>query len=1324
MSRKNAPRNLRIWKVNQTAKKFAAIFFGYIILSIIVLSTGCAEQSQAVNLLKNGGFESADDGQPAYWYRDMWVTDYGASYLEIVRDEQSGSSVARIENVSSNDARFTQTVSVEPNQWYKLSGLIRAEGCDTEGTGANLSVLGSYSVVPSLYDTAGAWEEWTIYFKTYAGQRSANIAARLGGYSNETTGVAWFDDLSLEQADAPLPGELAVELSAPSSPAQNSGAPTNGSLLWLIIPLFAAVVFIVMKARPRGGSLAALMIILGAAAVLRIAVAYFVAGYGVDIGCFHAWALRIAQVGPADFYQGDYFCDYPPGYMYFLWPIGWLIRAVGVSAETSEMELLVKLPPIIFDLAAIAALWHIGNNKNDNRVGFALAALYAFSPAIVATGAAWGQIDCLLALGLALTVWRASKSDMRAAIPIYMLTVLIKPQALMLGPLGLLAVILHLRELKWDAGAIRRALLGAGIGLAACFLLILPFTIRSGWAWLPGKYLGTMASYDYATINAVNLYYLMGGNWVASGAAAIGSISYASIAIILMALTLAATFALYIKSRSLNSLFLAAGLTFLGFFLFGYRMHERYLLPAIVFFLAAYSAKRDGRLLWLSIGLSVTMFFNVWLVLRNEHLMYGALHAIGCVLSAINLLLGALAFWTGWEICVVGRTREWGFASTEDANNYYIDSSNAERSAVSAGISERILGKSDARLNFRPLDWALMLALTGVYAVVAFTGLGSHIAPQTWWRSSGTSESVLFDLGETKSFQILYYNGISSSDIKITASEDGETWTTPMPASVESECFRWKYVVYSTQSADGAVSYNDDIPQLFTARYVRIIPDAPGVMLFEVALRDLDGNILSVNEVIDENPREVGANDVTKLIDEPNTVPDQPGYMNGTYFDEIYHARTGYEYLHKMSVLEWSHPPLGKVFIMLSISLMGMTPFAWRFPGTLAGVLMIPAMYFLGKQLFKKTRWALLAAFLLAADCMHLAQTRIATIDSYPVLFIMLMYACMYRYWKMSFFRDGLGRTLVPLALSGLFMAGAIASKWIGIYAAAGLAVVLFWSFGMRLREYIYGISAGAEESQAVAAYPRRMIITILWCVLWFIIVPAAVYLLSYIPELTATGPYTIKRVIDLQASMYNYHSHLVDTHPFKSKWWEWPLILKPMWYYQGHYEPDGMVSTILAFGNPAVWWTGFIALIAVIIRWFKGHVSRGIRLDRADGDSTPGLLLVGFLAQFMPWVLVPRSTFIYHYFASTPFVMLCIVWGFVRMYERASAVDRALRTPRRKKLVSLAAAALAAAAALLFVGFYPFATGALMPRAWAQAMNWFSGLYLPGWAYAGWMWF
>ena len=120
--------------------------------------------------------------------------------------------------------------------------------------------------------------------------------------------------------------------------------------------------------------------------------------------------------------------------------------------------------------------------------------------------------------------------------------------------------------------------------------------------------------------------------------------------------------------------------------------------------------------------------------------------------------------------------------------------------------------------------------------------------------------------------------------------------------------------------------------------------------------------------------------------------------------------------------------------------------------GALAGILMLPAMYLLGKQLTKKSSFAFAAALMLALDCQHFTQTRIATIDSYPVLFILFSWLFMLRFMQRDIVRLPVKKLLPDLALSGLFMGLGIASKWIGVYSGAGLAVAFFWTIFRHMR--------------------------------------------------------------------------------------------------------------------------------------------------------------------------------------------------------------------------------------------------------------------------------
>ena len=143
----------------------------------------------------------------------------------------------------------------------------------------------------------------------------------------------------------------------------------------------------------------------------------------------------------------------------------------------------------------------------------------------------------------------------------------------------------------------------------------------------------------------------------------------------------------------------------------------------------------------------------------------------------------------------------------------------------------------------------------------------------------------------------------------------------------------------------------------------------------------------------------------------------------------------------------------------------------------------------------------------------------------------------------------------------------------------------------------------------------------------------------------------------------------------------------------------------MMAVGKPAVWWTGLAGILFVLGYSVYRYAlpALGVIPGRDDPyDRALPVIAVGFLSAYLPWVMVSRLTFIYHYFASVPFIILATAQA-LRYLERHS----------RRASHGLAAL-LCAAAVILFIAFYPLASGLEVPRAWCDAMNWFDG----------WMWY
>jgi hypothetical protein len=632
--------------------------------------------------------------------------------------------------------------------------------------------------------------------------------------------------------------------------------------------------------------------------------------------------------------------------------------------------------------------------------------------------------------------------------------------------------------------------------------------------------------------------------------------------------------------------------------------------------------------------------------------------------------------------------------------------------------------------------------LTLVCAVISFYHLGSFDTPQTYYQGKRAGGSFYLDLGRVRTINELRYFlalGAGSYDIDFSTDRESFFGTTTIEQETVFSMVTWRVLRPLTQ-----------------ARYVRVTVNKPGAMLGEVALfGENRRSPLPVADVIPattpfaDRPAPKQRPDPRLVCDEPDRVPVQASYLNGMYFDECYHARSGFEYILGRDATETSHPPLGKLFISAGIGLFGFTPFGWRFMGALFGVLMVPLLYALALRLFKKSEWAFAAAFLLACDFMRFTQTRIATIDVFGVFWIILMFFFMHRAVSVNPFAKKPGKLFRELFFIGVCLGLGAASKWIVLYGAVGLAVIFIGSYVTKIARYIRSNLSkpngfGREEADTKpkatsfretlllnAFLVKRHALVFSCSILLFFYVPAMIYLASYIPFMAARGPShpqipPLVLVLEEQKAMYDYHAGITASHDYSSVWYEWPVMIRPIWYYTGRTElPPPLVSDIYAFGNPAVWWMGTAAVAYLVVAvWVMGtaflvfFLLQRLKRPRPDKDDgagkrktavrrrlrlllRPGLfILIALAAQYVPWIVIPRKlTFIYHFFASVPFLVLCIVLALKLIGSK--------RQFGHRLSVGLLGAAL-----ILFLLFYPLLSGALTDSQYvADVLRW-----LPGW--------
>ncbi len=489
------------------------------------------------------------------------------------------------------------------------------------------------------------------------------------------------------------------------------------------------------------------------------------------------------------------------------------------------------------------------------------------------------------------------------------------------------------------------------------------------------------------------------------------------------------------------------------------------------------------------------------------------------------------------------------------------------------------------KVKFDKIDFIIMSIMTIIYLCIAIYNLGDLKVPTISWEASLPGENFTIDLGKDAELsRIYYYCGLGSTkkiNCKIRVEYLDENQNFKHLTTIDKEnMFIWKYI--------------DTAP--VKTRQLKFIVDASGGAINEIAIVEQGStepikNIRIVNRQIEEK----GKGSPENLFDEQDKFVFRPSYMNGMYFDEIYHARAAYEYIHGMAPSETTHPPLGKLFLAIGILIFGMVPFGWRIIGTLFGVAMVPIMYAFGKKIFHDRFYAFCSAFLMMFDFMHFSQTRIATIDSYVTLFVILMYYYMYDYFINKSHLVSLKESLKPLFLCGLFFGLGAASKWIAFYGCIGLALLFLVNKASEFIEYKKLSKKKSLKNSWVEEYPRNLAVTIGAAALFLAIIPAIIYILSYLPwMLLPSNKNGVGIFWTNSLDMLRFHSGLESSHSYQSAWWEWPVMVKPMAFYFGKDLEPGMASKIFTMGNPAVWWIGLLALLIVII-WALSKLNKNL---------------------------------------------------------------------------------------------------------------------------------
>lgn len=395
------------------------------------------------------------------------------------------------------------------------------------------------------------------------------------------------------------------------------------------------------------------------ALLARLIVAPFF-GFRYDVTSYLEWTSYLAHHSLSSFYGASLNTppDHLPGDMLLFAFIGRLAIWIDPGFDfSSQMAVIaIRLVPIASDILLGLLVFYALRGRVTDRVRLLAVGIVYFNPALFTVSAIWGQWDSFAAMLLVATILLSVGNPRGSALawPLLIFLVLIKPQAIVFAPLLLIAQLRiamigpearpsqgrHHVMSYWEP-VIQRLVIGM-IGAMGLFLAVTaPF--RVGFPGQPGvqwtifdRIHFAIDRYTDVALGAHNVWALFGfGYGDADRQLAIGSLSFQVLG---MAMMVIASLGAILVTTTLHpptwGLWTASFILAMSIYVFPTRVHERYMLPAIICLCFMWPLLRS--LLPILIGLSLTYTLSLIFTMRGESI--GG-ETTGTVLAAINLAL-------------------------------------------------------------------------------------------------------------------------------------------------------------------------------------------------------------------------------------------------------------------------------------------------------------------------------------------------------------------------------------------------------------------------------------------------------------------------------------------------------------------------------------------------------------------------------------------------------------------------------------------------------------------------------------------------------------
>lgn len=376
-------------------------------------------------------------------------------------------------------------------------------------------------------------------------------------------------------------------------------------------------------------------------------------------------------------------------------------------------------------------------------------------------------------------------------------------------------------------------------------------------------------------------------------------------------------------------------------------------------------------------------------------------------------------------------------------------------------------------------------------------------------------------------------------------------------------------------------------------------------------------------------------------------------YPAEVVFDEVHFGKFVSAYFTHQYYFD-IHPPLGKLMIAGFAKLFNFQPsfdfkqigetldpynfFILRFLPALFGALFVILIYKFILVLGLSQKAAFLGGFLILFDNAFLVQSKFILVDIFLIFF---GFTSLYFFILTKKSGDFSKKQILFYILSAIFAGLSFSVKWTGL---SFLGIILFFIFldflkNLRVKDFL-------QKIVIFTIFPFLIYLSIFTVHFNFLKIsgPGDPFMSPQFQKTLLENKVTEDaqplsfwgKFSELNVAMYKYNAGIKTSHPNSSKWYEWPLTKRPIWYWAKNL--DNKSANIYFLGNPLIWWvvlsSVFFSLFLLFSYRFREKLSPLIYF-----------LIFGYFINLLPFIFVSRVSFLYHYLPALIFGILILIF-------------------------------------------------------------------------------